>query len=199
MIATMLNLSRTDCQSLKVKDSYSLHRIVYSLFPSENGKGRDFLFADKGGDFHGRKILILSKRKPIPPDFGEIDSREVPESFLEFDHYGFEVILNPTRRDSETGKIAAVRGRENLLEWFVEKTPRFGFKVFPESLQVKHTGVLTYKKNGTTRTHNTATFVGKLHVTDRQAFIKSFEEGIGRAKSFGFGLLQIVPIANNNY
>jgi len=199
MIATMLHLNRADCKALELKDIYSLHKIVYSLFPPKNGEGRDFLFADKGGDFHGRKILILSRRKPISPDFGEISSKEVPETFLKFDHYGFEVVLNPTRRDADTGKIVAVRGRDNLLEWFAEKTPRFGFKVFPESLQVNHAGVLTYKKNGKIRTHNTATFIGKLNVTDRQAFVKSFEEGIGRAKSFGFGLLQIVPIGINNY
>jgi len=197
MIATTLNLSRADCKALQLKDIYGLHKAVYSLFPPEKGKPRDFLFADKGGNFYGRKVLILSRRHPTTPDFGKIDSKEVPESFLEFDHYGFEVILNPTRRDAETGKVIAVRGRENLLEWFAEKAPRFGFKVFPESLQVNHTGVLTYNKNGSTRTHNTATFVGKLKVIDRQTFTKSFEEGIGRAKGFGFGLLQIIPININ--
>ena len=199
MIATTLTLSRADCKALQIKDIYGLHKTVYSLFPSKKGKTRDFLFADKGGNFHGRKILILSRRYPVPPDFGRINSKEVPGSFLEFDYYGFEVVLNPTRRDTETGKIVAVRGRENLMEWFAEKAPRFGFSVFSESLQVNHAGVLTYNKNGSTRTHNTATFVGKLKVINRQAFIKSFEEGIGRAKGFGFGLLQIIPININNH
>jgi CRISPR system Cascade subunit CasE len=195
----MLKLSRADCKALNLKDVYGLHRVVYSLFPAENGKNRDFLFADKGGDFSGRKVLILSRREPVAPKFGEIDSKEIPESFLEFDHYGFEVILNPTRRDAETGKIIAVRGRENLLDWLVGKAPRYGFQVIPESLQVNHAGVLSYKKSGSTRTHNTATFVGKLKVADRQTFIRSFEEGIGRAKSFGFGLLQIIPIDIDNH
>lgn len=199
MIATLLHLNRADCKALGLKDIYSLHKVVYSLFPPKTGESRDFLFADKGGDFHGRKILILSRRKPVSPGFGEISSKVIHERFLEFEHYGFEMVLNPTRRDAGTGKIVAVRGRDNLLEWFTEKVPRFGFKVFSESLQVNHAGVLIYKKNGKTRTHNTATFIGKLNVTDRQAFVKSFEEGIGRAKSFGFGLLQIVPIGFNNY
>jgi len=59
---------------------------------------------------------------------------------------------------------------------------------------VNHIGVLRYQRNGTTRTHNTATFVGKLEVIDRQVFIQGFTQGIGRGKGFGFGMLQIVPI-----
>ena len=46
-------------------------------------------------------------------------------------------------------------------------------------------------------THGAATFLGKLNVMDRVKFIKSFKEGIGRAKGFGFGLLQIVPLSIN--
>jgi CRISPR system Cascade subunit CasE len=37
-------------------------------------------------------------------------------------------------------------------------------------------------------------FIGKLKVTDRIKFKESFRKGIGRAKGFGFGLFQIVPI-----
>ncbi|MBF0205189.1 MAG: type I-E CRISPR-associated protein Cas6/Cse3/CasE [Desulfamplus sp.] len=73
-----------------------------------------------------------------------------------------------------------------------------GFKVNSENLQVNHEGMLRYEKDGTTRTHNTATFTGKLQVTDRDKFIRTVEKGIGRAKSFGFGLLQIVPISIQN-
>ena len=119
-------------------------------------------------------------------------------SFLQFDHYGFEIVLNATKRDAKTGKIVSVRGRENLLQWFLQKAPALGFEMMPQSLQVNHIGVLTYQKNGTKRTHNTATFVGKLKVIDRQAFTRSFKQGIGRAKGFGFGLLQLVPIDMKN-
>ena len=194
MIATMLKLDRADCKALNMKDVYSLHKTVYSLFPAESGKKRDFLFVDKGGDWRGREILVLSEREPIEPKYGKIVSKKVTDSFLQFDHYGFEVVLNPTKRDNKTRKLVPVRGRENLVDWFVQKAPDLGFEVMPNSLQVNQIGVKIYQKNGTTRTHNTATFVGKLKVTDRETFLKSFKHGIGRAKGFGFGLLQLVPI-----
>ena len=195
MIASVLKLNRADCRALKLEDAYSIHRIVYSLFPKQDSETRDFLFADKGGDWNCRQVLILSERKPASPEFGEIESREIPESFLLWENYGFEVIVNPTQRNGPSKKTMPIRGMENLHKWFIRKAPALGFEVEPESLQVTRIGVKRFDKNKEERiTHGSATFIGKLRVTDRQAFVKSFKLGIGRAKGFGFGLLQIVPI-----
>jgi CRISPR system Cascade subunit CasE len=192
MIASVLRLSRSDCKALKIIDAYSIHRVVYELFP---GESRDFLFVDKGGDFHARQILILSDRSPEIPQYGEIQSKPIADSFLEHDNYGFEVTLNPTKRDKQTGKTVAIRGRENLHQWFLGKAPTLGFEIQAESLEIRHAGVQTFDLgNGKIVTHNSASFVGKLKVTDRVRFQQSFRKGIGRAKGFGFGLFQIIPL-----
>ena len=195
MIASVLRLSRSDCKALnknKTMDGYTIHRVVYELFP---GESRDFLFVDKGGDFHARQILILSERSPEIPQYGEIQSKLIADSFLEHDNYGFEVTLNPTKRDKQTGKTVAIRGRENLHQWFLGKAPTLGFEIQAESLEIRHAGVQTFDLgNGKIVTHNSASFVGKLKVTDRGKFQQSFRKGIGRAKSFGFGLFQIIPL-----
>ncbi len=194
MIASRLKLSRKDTKKLGIRDVYSIHKVIYSLFPAVEGQNRDFLYADKGGDFHFHQILILSKREPILPEFGMIESKIIPEKFLSYDHYGFEIRLNPTKRDKNTTKIIAIRGKEELLNWFTEKAPAFGFNVVKENLQVQNIGVQRFEKNGVTVTQGEATFIGKLVVCNRKSFIQSFKEGIGRAKSFGFGLLQIIPL-----
>lgn len=195
MIASVLSLSRSDCKALNNKkpmDGYTIHRIVYELFP---GESRDFLFVDKGGDFHTRQILILSDRSPGIPQHGEIQSKLIADSFLEYDNYGFEVTLNPTKRDKQTRKTIAIRGRENMLQWFLGKAPTLGFEIQPESIEIRHAGVQTFDLgNGKIVTHNSATFLGKLKVTDRVKFQQSFRKGIGRAKGFGFGLFQIIPL-----
>lgn len=194
MIASMLRLNRSDCKELKITDAYSIHRVLYSLFP---GESRDFLFADKGGDFNSRKILILSERSPENPQYGEIQSKHIPETLLDHEHYGFEVTLNPTKRDNQTGKTVAIRGRENQLQWFLGKAPTLGFEIQAESLEIRHSGVQTFDLgDGKIITHNTTSFVGKLKVTDRIKFQNSFRKGIGRAKGFGFGLFQIIPLEN---
>ena len=194
MIATVYSLDRAACQKLGIRDAYGVHKAVYSLFPPQEGETRDFLFADKGGDARGRKILILSQRAPNAPAHGTLESKDIPERFLEHDSYAFEVTLNPSKRDSKTGKTVAIVGPDALQAWFLEKAPKLGFSVEAATLDVRRAGVLRYAKDGATCTHNTATFIGKLTVTDREAFKKSFKQGIGRAKSFGFGLLQIMPL-----
>ncbi len=199
MIASILTLSRDECKALELKDAYSVHRIVYSLFPQQkHGEIRDFLYADKGGDWNCRRILILSERKPELPEFGQIESKEIHDSFLNWDYYGFEVILNPTTRNGPSQKTMPVRGMENLRKWFLKKVPALGFEVEPKSLQVSHVGVISFDKNKEgktfTQTHGSATFIGRLKVINRGDFINSFKQGIGRAKGFGFGLLQIMPL-----
>ncbi len=192
MIASVLRLNRSDSKALQITDAYSIHRVVYELFP---GDSRDFLFVDKGGDFNARQILILSDRSPESPKFGEIESKPIPDNFLDYDHYGFEVTLNPTKREKQTGKTVAILGRENLHQWFLGKAPSLGFEITPENLEIRHAGVQTFDLgNGKIVTHNSASFVGKLQVTDRAKFQNSFRKGIGRAKGFGFGLFQIIPL-----
>ncbi|MFP3042863.1 type I-E CRISPR-associated protein Cas6/Cse3/CasE [Treponema primitia] len=193
MIASLLKLSRSDFEKLRINDPYGIHRAVYSLFP-KTGDGRDFIFVDKGGNFNERQILILSKRSPEKPDYGTIESKNIPEPFLNQDHYGFEIRLNPTKREKNGGKIVPIMGKENLAEWFCSKSERWGFVTERESLQIQFTGVQTFDKQNGQVTQNVVNFIGKLRVNDRSLFIKSFEQGIGRGKSFGFGLLEIIPL-----
>jgi CRISPR system Cascade subunit CasE len=207
MIASVLKLNRSDCKALKITDPYSIHRTVYSLFPKDGDRERDFLFADKGGDFNVRRILILSKRPPLQPEYGTVESKEIPESFFNWDTYGFEIRLNPTKREKNSGKIVPVQGtekqesyikKEKLLEWFCVKSENWGFNTDKNSLQIQSTDVQAFEKGNSQVTQNSATFIGKLQVKNRSLFIKSFEEGIGRGKSFGFGLLELVPLREQN-
>lgn len=197
MIATVYRLDCAACKKLGLKDAYGVHKAVYSLFPKREGENRDFLYADKGGDLRGRTILVVSNRPPDQPEVGSIATKNIPERFLEHDRYAFEIVLNPSRRDSKSEKTVAVLGRENLRQWILEKVPHWGFQVDADTLEIRHAGLLRYMKNGTLCSHNTATFVGKLTVTDREKFKASFQQGIGRAKSFGFGLLQIIPLSES--
>lgn len=195
MIASVLNLNRADCRALALTDAYSLHKLVYSLFPVQDGRARDFLYVDKGGDWNCRRILLLSARRPTTPERGIIESKAIPESFLQRDHYAFEVMVNPTQRNGPSRTTTPVRGRDNLHSWFMQKTTTWGFAVEPDSLHIKNMGVVSFgRENGATQTHGSATFMGKLTVTNREAFVNSFKHGVGRAKGFGFGLLQIVPL-----
>lgn len=211
MIASVLHLDRRAVKALRITDPYSLHRVVYSLYPdvrSEADKSQSqasgILYADQGGDHLGRKILMLADRQPaekVEDQFGQVQCKPLPEGFLGHEHYRFKVIVNPTRRDSASRKLIAVRGREAIADWFVERAESsWGFAVARTQLQVDRIEVLQFNdKQQRPVTIGQAHIQGLLHVRDSQQFKSSFTQGIGRARAYGCGLLQIVPIIDNPF
>ncbi len=204
--ASVLRLSRADMNILKIKDAYASHRVVYGLFEDTRTDAEKqasvpsgIVYADKGGDFKTRQILMLSNRKPHQtPQFGTVETRTVTAGFLDHTRYAFEVTLNPGKRDKQTGKIVPMRSREEVARWFLERSAQsWGFSANPDNLQTDKVGVQTFEKSGKTITHGYATLKGELEVTDPERFRQSFLQGIGRGRAFGFGLLQIVPLSNN--
>lgn len=200
--AAVLTLSRSDVKNLKIRDAYSIHRVVYDLFDDvrteeqkRNSVPSGILYADKGGDFHRRKVVILTDRAPKKPVYGEIESKIISSTFLQHTHYAFEVTLNPGKRDNQSRKILPVRGREAITSWFIERAEaEWGFKVNPVNLQIEEMRIQRFEKASHTVTHGSATLKGELAVLEPARFVQSFSQGIGRGRAFGFGLLQIVPL-----
>lgn len=208
MIACMYQLNRVDLRELKVTDPYSIHRIVYDLFEdvrSDDQKAASnpsgILYADKGGDFQSRNILVLANRPPKEPDWGQLHAKPVANEFLQHPFYRFEVIINPTKKDSATKKRVPIKGRQAIGDWFREKAPKtWGFQVDRPSLQVEAIEVKQFQKTDKVHDQKTdviyacATVKGFLEVLNREQFIQSFKQGIGRGRAFGCGLLQLQPV-----
>ena len=214
LIASVLHLDRASVKALRITDVYSLHRVVYSLYEDRRdetakaaGHSSGILFADQGGDFHGRKILLLADRMPaervpgVDGFHGQVQSRPITADFLQHEHYGFKVCVNPTRRDNVSGKIIPVRGREAVARWFMDRAAKnWGFHIDADRMQVNSLQVLQFAdKAQRPVTLAQAQIQGRLNVIDRDQFCQSFSHGIGRGKAFGCGLLQIVPIAANPF
>lgn len=195
MIASILSLTPGDIKQARIRDAYSIHKVVYALFP---GSQRTFLYYDQGGDARQRKILIVSQSHPAQAEYGTLQSKVVPEGFLAFRDYAFQIRLNPVRTVSTTGKRVPITGENELYTWFIEKSADWGFLCSPDSLELIDTGVQTIDKGSRTLTHNVAEYRGTLRVVDNARFRQSFESGIGKAKAFGFGLLQVSPIKKAN-
>ncbi|MDD5651198.1 MAG: type I-E CRISPR-associated protein Cas6/Cse3/CasE [Candidatus Nanoarchaeia archaeon] len=192
MIATLYKIPRKDWKNTKTGDLYRSHQIIYGLFP--DSKHRDFVFLDKGTTYNEKKFLIISKQVPKVPEYGEILIKKIPDLFFQKNKYKFETVLNPVKTlrtvDGTTKK--PVIGIEQLSSWFLEKSQYWGFKV--DSLSVSKTCAIEFFRKGENLILNSCTFSGILTVVNRSKFIESFENGIGRSRGFGFGLLQLVPI-----
>lgn len=190
MIASVLTLGPRDIRHLDLTDGYTMHKIVYDLFP---GSDRTFLYYQYPfAERRGVKILILSEDQPLVPAQGTIESKMVKESFLRYRYYAFKVRLNPVTRLG--GKATPVTGHDPLISWFLEKQERWGFVADASGLDLSDVGVATIQKGKNRITLNQCTYTGVLEVVDQDRFIEGFENGLGRAKGFGFGLLQLKPL-----
>ena len=204
LFASVLRLDRAACKALRIKDVYSLHRAVYSLFDdvrSEKEKNASMSsgiqWVDKGGNTLHRQVLILSNRKPkqtVDGIHGKVESKILPSSFLNHSMYRFEVMMNPVQRDNKTRKLIPIKGKEAIANWFINSAEKnWGFTVDTSKLQVENVSFLQFEaKHSITLVQ--AKLSGFFSVSDSIVFSQSVEKGIGRGRSFGCGLLQIVPV-----
>lgn len=203
--ASVLLLTRRDISQLGIRDPYALHKVVYSLFndirsteDKRKGASSGILFSDEGGDFHRRKIILLSNRKPknnIEGEFGEVRSKKIKTEFLSFEYYRFKIIINPTKRCNHSKKIVPIKGEEEIANWFSYRAKKnWGFEVEPRRLRVDKPRVLQFTgKEQRQITLAQVPIYGSLKVLDREKFKFGFQRGLGRGKAFGCGLLQIAP------
>jgi CRISPR system Cascade subunit CasE len=206
LYASSLMLDRSAIKAQKITDLYSLHRVIYDLFSDIRNDQEKLLsvpsgiqWVDKGGDYFGRQILILSDRPPLTRTrevHGHVVTKLLPQHFLSHTHYQFEIVICPTRRDNKTKKLIPVKGSENIANWFIERaSASWGFSVDVVSLQVERVAVCQFNnKHGHIVTLQQAKLTGCLTVINNEQFQKSFHNGIGRGRSFGCGLLQIIPV-----
>lgn len=195
MTASILRLNHGDIKALKLRDVYSIHKLIYSLFP---GNQRNFLYADSGGNVRERSFLILSEEPPLEAEHGILESKTVPESFLEYNHYAFQVRLNPVYRTTGSKAFLPIKNPAAIREWFLKRQRDWGFQSDEAHLEIEELGLQEFKKGERRIIHNKATFKGVLTVTAREQFRASFKNGIGRGKAFGFGLLQLKPLYKND-
>lgn len=190
MIASVLTLDVKEVQKLQLCDEYSVHRVVYSLFP---GNARRFLYYRHPSSQERKiKVLILSETPPQIPEYGRIESKMVHQSFLEHEMYAFKVRLNPVIRTQRQAK--SIRSVGNLVDWFTSKQEQWGFVADVSRLELTDIGVTRIDAKGQRLVFNECTYSGVLKVVDRNLFIESFRTGLGRGKGFGFGFLQLQPV-----
>jgi len=143
---------------------------------------------------HGVGDAVMTK--DIAPVYGRLEA-----------NMAFRFVLRATPSRAAPDKRPAADGRSPRvplltdaarLDWLRRKAERAGFEIVPafdgaadSSVSIVGSECLTGKAQGRTITLTAVTFEGTLRVTDAQAFRRALEEGIGPAKSFGFGLLSL--------
>ncbi|MEU0570422.1 type I-E CRISPR-associated protein Cas6/Cse3/CasE [Nonomuraea sp. NPDC005983] len=124
--------------------------------------------------------------------------------------WAFRLTANPVhsirRKADEPTKLTAHVGPRHQLQWLLERQERAGFKVVEKPVErqlipdhdqheliVHDRRQLAFAKRGMKDpvTLLTVTFDGRLEVTDPDALRRTLTRGLGRAKSYGCGLMTL--------
>jgi CRISPR system Cascade subunit CasE len=105
--------------------------------------------------------------------------------------FEFRLRANPSRRDRATRKLMGLSNEADRLAWLRRQGKRGGFTV--QTVTVKSSPKILGRKGewGTPIQITPVFYEGMLTVTDGEQFLTKLQEGIGRGKSYGCGLLSI--------
>ncbi len=186
-------------------DRYQLHQTVYSGFAETLLADERILFRLETSREGAINVLVQSHDAPqwtrseqlqragylIQP----IEAAAYQPKFKPEQRLFFRLEANPTvKRD---GRRFALRRDEDQAEWIARKGAENGFQI--DACQIMVVGDVTGRQNGHTMTWYGARFDGVLTVTDAEKFGVAVAQGLGSAKSFGFGLLSVLPYADMSF
>lgn len=96
----------------------------------------------------------------------------------------YKIRVNPVKTNQ--GKRTAVRGEENIQDWWVSKSNQLGLEIDLDRIQII---IEKDRKLQEGVKVASATIVGVTSIADAEKTIESVKTGIGKEKSYGFGLL----------
>lgn len=215
-----LNPRRRAARSL-LSSPQALHAAVLAGFsdPSPNDEGRVLWRLDT----YDQHRVVLFTASPGKPDFTHLveqvgwptteawDTRPYDgllESLRLGQQWQFRLAGNTVhsgRRESwsDTKPIGHVTV-DQQQRWLLDRAQRCGFRIAETTAGVEEPvpdcrvverGTRRFNRQGARVTITTATFEGRLEITDVSAFRHSLTFGIGRAKAYGCGLLTIAKPA----
>ncbi|WP_418594427.1 type I-E CRISPR-associated protein Cas6/Cse3/CasE [Ponticoccus sp. (in: a-proteobacteria)] len=186
------------------------HRLIWSAFAGDPEATRDFLWRDGG---HGN-FLVQSARPPQDsPFFEPAEIREHAPDLRAGDRLSFLLRVNATRdlRGDKRRRVDVVMhllhdipkeqrnarrmdiANQAALDWMQAQGARAGFT--PDEVRVQEYTAFTLpgyrgKRQGAPR-FGILDLTGQLTIAEPDAFTQKLQQGFGRAKSFGCGLMLI--------
>lgn len=110
----------------------------------------------------------------------------------------FRLVTNPVISVFEEGKRGIEKPhitKEYQMKFFIDRTEKNGFKVSEDEVNITERGFELLGKSGAKPIKVVkATFEGILTVTDEEKFKAVLENGFGKKKAYGFGLLTVIPM-----
>lgn len=188
------------------------HRLLWTLFADDPDRRRDFLWREeRAGEF-----LILSAREPMVSDlFSRVDVKPFDPDLKAGDRLSFALRANATRTKKGIGRVDVVmdalfalqqdQRAERRMEfaqaegaaWMKRQGERNGFRLL--NCEVADYSIHALPRHRGSRKGQPQFGVldlqGTLEVLDPEEFGQALQNGLGRAKAFGCGLVLVRRVA----
>ncbi len=189
---------------------HNLHRSIMQAFPDEK---REQARADWQVLFRlepdSNILLVQSELEPdwnkLPPSYFHQQQdkpgyhtkpfQPEPSQFPVDRSLRFRLKANPSKRDKETRKTVGLYSQSDQEAWFGRQAVQHGFSV--EGLDIIPAANLWGAKAAgkpPIKIH-TALFQGVLKVQDPALLVTAIQQGIGRGRSYGCGLLSLSKLS----
>lgn len=173
-----------------------IHTLMWTLFGDHGGRDRDFLYVMDETSNGDVKIFMRSKRRPDLNPFFEFEKvQKIKAGFRCGECFIFQCDFNPTK--TKRGKLVDIvlDERHNSQEprtqielaydWWGRRERDKGFKV--RKVRVQYHRQYDMPRDG--RKLSIMRVVGEIEVVDPHKFQSLFENGIGKAKAKGCGMV----------
>lgn len=201
----------------KSANGYAVHQLLWSLFPNDGDKKRDFLYRE---DSEGGlpRFYIVSGDMPVANSAAAVQSKPYSPKLETGEQLHFTLTANPVVARKTEGKKNSVRhdvwmdakkaakdtGKDGpelagicenaVKKWLVSRGEKNGFEV--DMNQVCVDGYIQHRfkqtKGGKEIRFSSVSFEGLLTVRDPELFVQNaLYKGVGPSKAFGCGLVLV--------
>ena len=195
---------------------YAAHQLLWKAFPKDEKADRDFLFRQEN-----RRGLpcfyVVSSRRPANHELFEIETKDYAPRIRSGQRLAFSLTANPVVARKIEGRTRSAKhdvwmdakreARELKLDgekliahcqsrtkqWLISRAESLGFFLLEDLLSVDgYFQHQFYRRKGNRPIcFSSIDYQGILEVNDPERFLRILFEGVGRARSFGCGLMLV--------
>lgn len=147
-----------------------------------------------------KAIYVLSDKAPIINNCCDnafsIQTKHINDSFYNYKYYAFNVRCNPIKRYGNKEK--AVLDKEDIFLWLNNQFKKFNCSIYSNKVSLDSIEAKRINLRGKCMNFilNTCEISGVLCANDAANIKSLLQHGVGRAKTYGYGLVQLIPIKN---
>lgn len=186
-------LSEILLESKLARNPYEIHRHLWQLFPGMPEDKRSFLYRISYGK-HNDPLHILMQSMNEPSATENVTNcvllrkKVFNPALKEKDRLHFVLCANPTKQLIKERCRVPLIDEDQLMEWLRKKLEKAASL---ENAEITEKRNLYFRKNGKAGKIVTVSFSGQVSVKDPVTMHTTLEQGIGRAKAFGCGLMLV--------